>query len=404
MTPEDSRLYPRLLAFGVRLLILLGLTAGALVLGWLAWVYNLERACTLKQWPELASCTSRASDAPAQIQRLRERAWRNPGDSEAWIQMAVLSREPAKAPGVNPDTALDTATQLASQDYRVQRMQAARAIQRKQWPQAVDWLLRLVQDSSDGPAALTLAALVAEPQALVAMQAQVKPGARWLEPMIDAMPQAGVPVIAAMPLVVLALPQQGLSPELIHRLLRQLKAGGQWLEAHALWTAWLGHPVDLVFNGNFDTGFLADGFDWELMPTSPSTTGAVIRQMAISGHGGVLQLDFTGRPLVVPIVRQHLLLLQNRYVFSGQFMGSQLRVNDGLAWVLQCVSGKREIARTPALKNTAGKWQAFRVEVDLPSDCGQAVALQLQTFSPYESVTGLHGQLMFDDFKLEGRP
>ncbi|MEP6965410.1 MAG: hypothetical protein ABI845_07980 [Polaromonas sp.] len=380
------------------------LTALMLALGWAARVYNLDRACTLRQWPELASCTNRANDAPAQSRRLGERIARNPGDSEAAIQLAMLSSQPGKAPGVNHDAALDTAAQLAGEDYRVQRMQAVRAIGLKQWPQAVNWLVRLVQDSSDGPAALTLAALVREPQALAAMQTHIKPGASWLEPLIGAMQQAGVPVVLAMPLVVRALPQQGLSPELTQRLLGQLKAEGQWLEAHALWTAWLGRPADLVFNGNFDQGFIAGGFDWEITPVAQSKAGALVRQVALDKHGGVLQVEFTGRPIAVPVVRQPLVLLHTRFVFSGQFMSSQLRTNDGLAWVLQCVSGNREIARTPALKSTGGHWQTFKVEVDLPPDCGQAVALQLQTFSPYEALAGLQGQILFDDFKLEGRP
>ena len=389
---------------GVRLAVGAVLTALAIALANVAWVYNLERTCTLKQWPELPSCAHLAADEPAQVRALRERIARNPGDSEAWIALAVFSSQPGKTPGVNHSTVLDTATQLAGEDYRVQRMQAARAIQLKQWPQAVDWLVRMVQDNSSGPAAVTLAALVREPQALAAMQTQIKPGARWLGPVIGAMPQAGVPVVMAMPLVVNALPQQGLSPELTQGLLHQLKADGQWLEAHALWTSWLGHSVPLLFNGNFDQGFIAGGFDWDVTPVSPSKAGALVRQVALDKHGGVLQVDFTGRPVTVPVVRQPLVLLHNRFVLSGQFMTSSLRVNEGLAWVLQCVSGNREIARTPALKDTAGQWRPFTVEFELPSGCGQAVALQLQTFAPYEAATGLRGQATFDDFKLEARP
>lgn len=392
---------------GARVMALAVLAALMLVLGWVAWVYNLERACTLNQWPELPSCTNRASDQPAQIQRLLQRIARNPGDSEAAIQLAMLGsqpRQPRQSPGVNHDAALDTATRLAAEDYRVQRMQALRAIERRQWPQAVDWLIRLVQDSGDGPAALALAGLVREPQALAAMQSHIKPGASWLASLIGAMPQAGVPVVLAMPLVVRALPLQGLSPELTQGLLRQLKADGQWLEAHALWTAWLGRPADLVFNGNFDQGFTPGGFDWEVTPVSPSTGGALVRQLALARHGGVLQVEFTGRPIVVPVVRQSLVLLHNRFVFTGQFMAAKLRTNEGLVWAFQCTSDGREIARSPALKDTAGEWRPFTVEFDIPANCGQAVALQLQTFAPYEAATGLRGEAMFDNFRLETRP
>ena len=98
-----------------------------------------------------------------------------------------------------------------------------------------------------------------------------------------------------MGLVVQALEQRAMSPELIQKVLQGLKAHGDWLDAHALWTAWLGRPVDLLFNGSFDQGFIAGGFDWEVLPISPSKAGAVVRQVALAGRGGVLQVEFSGR-------------------------------------------------------------------------------------------------------------
>lgn len=394
MTRHETVANSLLSHMGVRLAVWVVLTALALALGWLAWGYNLERACTLRQWPQLESCADLAEDVPAQAQSLRERIARNPGDSEAWIELA----------GLDQAGALETATQLAGQDYRVQRRQAARAIAQQQWPQAVAWLVRLVQDSGDGQAAVALAGLIPEPQALAAMQMQLVPGARWLESVINAMPQAGVPLVAAMPLVVRALTWQGVSPALAQRLLRGLKADGQWLEAHAFWTAWLGHPVPLVFNGDFEHGFIPGGFDWEVMPVLPSRAGALVRQATSGGHGGVLAFDFTGRPIALPVVRQHLVLLGHRYTLRGQFMADRLSANEGLVWALLCAANSTEVARTPALKDTRGQWRSFMIEFELPPDCGPVVSLQLQTFVTSEASAGLRGQAVFDNFELETRP
>jgi hypothetical protein len=316
----------------------------------------------------------------------------------------VLSSQPGKAPGINHDSLLDKATRLAGEDHRVQRLQAMRAIQRQHWPQAVDWLVRLVRDSGDRPAAVALAALVSQPQALAAMQAQLKPGAHWVGPVVVAMPQAGMPVVLAMPLVVDALAQRGLPPQTIQWLVRRLQAENQWLQAHALWTAWLGHPVALLFNGHFDHGWSDIGFDWEVMPVTPTRAGARARQVALDAHGGVLRVDFIGRPVAVPMVRQHLVLLHRRYLLRGQFMTTRLRTSEGLAWTLQCAKDGKEIARSPALKDTAGQWRPFSIEFDMPPDCGPAVVLQLQTFAPYEALAGLQGQVVFDDFTMEVRP
>ena len=403
--PGRSSLRPSWPSHAVRLAAWLGLTGLMLVLAWLAWGSNLERACVLRQWPDLPSCMNRGSDPVAQVQSLQQRIDRNPGDSDAWIALALLSsRLDAPAPGLDPDAVLKTATHLAPQDIRLQRLQAARALQRQAWPQAVDWLVGLVRDSDDAQAAVALAMLMQEPGALAAMQGHAKQVSRWLAPVINAMVQARVPVVAAMPLVVTALAQNDMPQELTQQLMRQLKSDGQWIDAHALWTAWLGRPTALVFNGSFDTGFIPDGFDWEIMPASPSKAGAQVLQLALAQHGGVLQVDFTGRPLAAPLVRQQVLLLNDRLAFSGQYMTAGLQAREGLAWVVKCAAGGREVVRTPAIKDTYRQWRRFDVEFSLPESCGHAAVLELQTFAPHESGTGFRGQATFDDFTLKALP
>lgn len=393
----------------IRLSAWVALTFLTLALARIVWTHNLERACVLEQWPVLPACVRGVADAPAHARFLREQAARNPGDSQAWIDLAALTGQSDQSPDLLPASShgavLDTATGLAEEDHRVQRLQAARAIRQEQWPQAVQWLARLVQDNSDWEATVTLAVLAAQPQALAAMQAQLKPGDRWLGPVLQAMPQVDMPVATAMPLLTVALAQQDLPPELFNWLLRRLQAEGQWPQAHALWRYQLGQPVAPLFNGDFDQGFLDNGFDWEVTPAPPSSAGARVRQVAVDAHRGVLQVGFTGRPVAVPVVRQVLVLTGRRYVLSGQFMTRRLRSDQGLAWTLQCLADEgRETARTPALRDTAGQWQAFTIAFELAPGCGPAVVLGLHTFAPYEALAGLHGEASFDDFRLEALP
>ena len=303
-----------------RMVIFLLLTVCALSLGWAAWLSYLERACTFKQWPEFDTCERLGRSGVPRETLLQDRIARNPGDSEAWIEFAVLLH---KAGPTEPRSAsvLDTATKLAGEDPRVQRMQAVTAIRQQQWPQAVDWLVRLVRDGGDSGAALALASVLPEPKALAASQVQLDKGSEWLAPMMGAMAQAKVPLVMAMPLVVRAQAQKQLSPEFTQQLIRDLKMQGQWLDAHALWVMALNQgPVDLLFNGAFDKGFLPGGFDWEVAPAPESRAGALVRQVALAQRGGVVQIEFTGRPVVVPMLQQQMVLLHSRYALTGQFM------------------------------------------------------------------------------------
>jgi hypothetical protein len=116
----------------------------------------------------------------------------------------------------------------------------------------------------------------------------------------------------------------------------------------------------------------------------------------------VLQVEFTGRPVAQPLVRQTLVLPPGSYGFAGDYMGRQMRTEQGLVWTFNCVAGGRELARTPALLDTQGQWRSMSVALAVPPDC-TAVVLQLQTGLGSEALTGLRGQMSFDAFRLEAR-
>jgi hypothetical protein len=397
MRGETLRQRPALRGLVVGLGIALAWVVGAIGLQ-----RNLQRACELNEWPHFSSCPVPDEAVPAQVRDLRARIAANPGDSVAWLALALLTSQPGGVAPLDDAAVLATASRMAPQDPLPQRLQVSRALQRELWPQAVPGLVRLVQEQGDADAARVLAALVARPKAQAALRAALQPGSTWLEPMLGQLDAAKVPVAMAMPLVAQALPLKLVSPRMGQALMRSLKAGGQWLEAQALWVALAGGAVPLLYNGGFEQGFIADGFDWELRDEGPSKAGALIEQPALGDRGRVLQVEFTGRPVAQPLVRQTLVLPPGSYGFAGDYMGRQMRTEQGLVWTFNCVAGDRELARTPALLDTQGQWRSMSVALAVPPDC-TAVVLQLQTGLGSEALTGLRGQMSFDAFRLEAR-
>ena len=172
----------------------------AWVLGAIGLQRNLQRACELREWPELSSCPVRDEAVPAQVRDLRARIAANPGDSAAWLALALLTSQPGGVAPLDDAAVLATASRMAPQDPLLQRLQVSRALQREQWTLVVPGLVRLVQEQDDGGAMLVLAALVARPQARDALLAAVQPGTTWLEPVLRHLDAAGVPAVLAMPL------------------------------------------------------------------------------------------------------------------------------------------------------------------------------------------------------------
>ena len=397
MRAETLRQRPALRGLVVGLGIALAWVVGAIGLQ-----RNLQRACELREWPELSSCPVSDEAVPAQVRDLRARIAANPGDSASWLALALLSGQPGGVAPLDEAAVMATASRMAPQDPLLLRVQVSRALQREQWTLVVPGLVRLVQEQDDGGAMLVLAALVARPQARDALLAAVQPGTTWLEPVLRHLDAAGVPTVLAMPLVAKALPLKLISARTGQALMRSLKASGQWQEAQALWVVLVGGAVPLLFNGGFEQGFIADGFDWELRDEGPSKAGALIEQPALGERGRVLQVEFTGRPVAQPLVRQVLVLPPGSYGFAGDYMGRQMRTEQGLVWTFNCVAGDRELARTPALLDTQGQWHAMSVALAVPPDC-RAVVLQLKAQLDSEALAGLRGQMSFDAFRLEAR-
>lgn len=374
---------------------------GALFLAWQGLVRHLERSCLVDEWPNLPYCQAVKPTDPVEAARvLRERIDRNPGDSASLLALAMLTQGPNPPPGLDEEAIVAAARKFSGNHPQFLYLLGNKAIEQKDWPKAAEIMVRLVESRNDQKAAAFLAGLAGAGVADDALRALLQPGGTWFARSMPLLSRVGVPTVSAMPLIMDALGKGMVTPDMALGFIRDLKAGGRWYEAYALWAKLLNRPVDLLFNGSFETGFVRDGFDWEVRDVRPTRAGVLLSQPQVDGHGRVLELAFTGRPIDAPMLRQ-VMLLEGNYRLSGQFMARKLRVNEGLAWVLSCVATKKEIARSAPLKDTAGSWRDFSVPVSVPADCGPAVALELQTQAPYEAIAGVAGAAWFDNMRIE---
>jgi len=118
-------------------------------------------------------------------------------------------------------------------------------------------------------------------------------------------------------------------------------------------------------------------------------------------HGAVLDIRFTGRALPSPLVRQYLFIGEGRYRLRGEYMAHQLRMEQGLAWNVQCTGSAASAGRTAALGDTGGSWEPFTLDFSVPAGCGAVASLQLETFAPFEAALGARGRVAFDAISLE---
>jgi hypothetical protein len=389
-----------------RALAMAALVAAAVGLGWKAWEVNITMSCWQDEWPNLAACEDIMGRTPEEkVAKLQKRLADNPGDSQALVALAIWANPPDPVAGLDGAALLAAAAKAAPQDTAVLQLLAYDALKNSQWADALDPLIRLSRFHANADASRTIALLIGDageiPELAMALFSAAKTDSLWLDRVLRAMPQAKLPVGGAMPLINEMMAADQLSPALGQFVIRELKREGSWPEAHEVWRHLWKRDLPLVFNGDFEQAFVRDGFDWETADANDHRSGARVALVGRKEHGQVLQVEFTGKAIRPPILRQDMRLLPGRYRLSGSMQSNDLRSEQGLAWVVNCAQDGRELGRTAGLKPTGRAWQAWEAEIVVPDDCpGDGARLTLQTFAPYESKTGLRGEVLMDNLAM----
>lgn len=361
---------------------------------WLAADAHLRRACTVMDTPYLPLCPDAAPDAAALASQLRERIGANPGDAWAWTRLLVAGEGPP------PEAVIRAATVVAPNHPNVLRWRAAQAFERGQYAEGVDVLVQMVTARGSGHAAQVLARLAGSPEGQALLRPHLDRADRWLPSVLGHMSTLKLPPGTALPLVAEALEKRSLPAGTRQAYMRSLKSGGHWLDAYGLWLAHHRQAVPLLYNASFDQPLEQDGFDWEFIPVARSRAGVVLAQAAVARRGLVLDLEFTGRSFVTPILRQYVFAPPGAYRLAGEYM-SKVRSESGLTWTVACTAGAKAVAgRSGALAPTGGLWKTFQVEFTIPADCGAVASVQLEPTAAYEAAVGMRGQLAFDAFSL----
>lgn len=386
-------------------------TALAIGLGWQAWQVNITLACWKDEWPHLAVCDDiNGRTEPERWERLHQRLQRNPGDAQARVELAVLAHTGGFGTPAERSALLDQAIVAAPQHPEVLQLQAARALDARQWPQALEPLQRLVRFHANQPAAQTLVQLLQVAPALPALDEALRQAVRedadWLERVLRAMPGMKVPVGQAWPLLAEAMAHHQLAPRLGQFVTGRLKAEGRWTEAQVVWLHLWDRPLPLLFNGGFESDFVAQGFDWEVPGPNDHRAGAQVTLVGRGERGRVLRVRLAGKGFRSPLVRQHLVLPPGHYRLQGDWQSTDLRSAQGLSWVLTCLGGPgskpRELARSAPLQPTGRDWKTWQLDVQVPdTGCGPGLQLALQPHAAYEARAGMQGEIVFDAMRLD---
>jgi hypothetical protein len=378
-----------------RWLLALGGAAAAAALFSTAVAVHLRNACTEMDTPYLPLCPAAPDDPQVLSAALRERIARNPGDSTAWTRLLVTN--PQRDDGV-----LHAAVVVAPHNHNVARLQAAQALESGQLSEGVALLVEILRHRSSPDAAAVLAQLATSDEGMQLLRPYLTHSGKWLPQVLSASYALKVPPGDVLSLVAEAVEKGGGLPDAPRRnYMRKLKETGAWLDAYGLWLAQQKQQVPLLYNGNFDKPFQPDGFDWEFAKVPRSRAGVVFRQEAVARRGLVVGLEFTGRSFKLPVIRPYVFVAPGTYHLEGQYRATKMRSEEGLAWVAQCMGGRRALAgRSDALTDTGGVWKPVAFDFTVPPDCGAVVSVQLETAVQYEAKTGIKGRVAFDGFTL----
>lgn len=390
MTEQTIALLPRRDASSISLLACC--VAVATIVGVMSVSVNRERTCALQESIGAGLCSPPAPGSPAEIEMLRARIARDPGDANAYTALALADRSSRH------DELIDVAAGLAPREPNLLLHRARAALERQDWAAAAAPLVELADKHNVLVATQSLAYLVRIGQGGL-LERHLTPGSIWLQRLLGQMRVSDASISGALPLVIRAQQRGVIDIETTRGYVRDLKAKGAWADAYALWLSLHGKALPALFNGSFDHAFELDGFDWEVPAAGPARRiGAIVERRRTEGRGSVLELQFTGRAIQLPIVRQYLFIGPGRYRLQGDQRTHQFRTEEGLRWTVRC--GTAMVGGSGPIRDTNGLWQPFGFDFTVPTDCGLVASLQLETVLPADAALGARGRVSFDAFEL----
>lgn len=375
----------------------------AAALWWLAWPRLYDRGCWLGEWPYENGCEDRPasfrnSNPPdVYIEQLRH----NIGDSRSWAWLVhVLARENRP----QATALLAEVAELAPLSPYVLGLQVESSLQNNDIDSAITALLTLVE-RGNAPARQMLVPLMLHEASRGALLQRINAQTQWLEPILLHL-NAKIPSPALLPFIMAAHEAGLLKPTSQLRLVDRLRQDGAWLDAYTLWADLRADVKPGLYNPGFDKVALRQGFDWTWISQPQQRRGVQVQQISASPRPGLmLEVQFTGRAAVPQgLVSQPLLLLGQRYRFSGRYWADQLNSQHGLTWALRCVGIEQPLVTTPPILDTRKQWRHFDVVFDLPPACLVGATLQLDSVQAWELRAGLKGTVYFDDFNLTEEP
>lgn len=362
---------------------------------------HLSRACVIRDTVYLGLCpSSEAQLSSARLKILLQRIKNAPGDSRAYIELAILARSPDAPTGLNAVKVLDTAVSLAPHDKDVLRMRARSAAEAKDWKVMAEYLVELAEAYYDTEAAGALARLIAFGNGASLLHGYVQHDSRWLLLVLDMVPIEGVPLAPMVPLLMVGYEIGAVPMSAMMSAIKNLKHSNNWTDAYALWGVVQKQSLGPLYNSGFDRPLQTDAFDWEINPLNGGR-GALAQRMRLPHRGYVLGVQYTGRSIGAVPARQVLFIYPGKYQLQMQYMTDRLRSEQGLAWVIRCTSTQALLGQSPGILDTRRTWQTLKFEFEVPENCLPVVNLQLETSASYEAVAGFTGKAYFDEMNLQ---
>lgn len=362
--------------------------------------YQLTRGCWVGEWPFEQGCgadrpTSFLVEDPEKV--FVEHLVRNPGNATVYSWLAMHRWRSKES---NASKSLDVALKLTPLDTDVLTAHANDSLNNKQWHEAAKSLMTLTEIGSANANEPLLQLLTAQASQTIGLSLITKESV-WLDRLLKNA-NAKFSIDGLFPVFNHARSLGLVSAETTINMIDKLQAAGRWLDAYSLWVGYQGTLKEGLFNGGFDARVSQKAFDWKWQQSREIQKTMVVRQVsAYPGKGMALEVELLGRLAVpLPMLRQHIVLFGSDYVLRGRYLTDKLQINEGLSWKLSCAAGGESWAQTEALLDTQKQWKAFELNFKVPSNCGGAILLGLETKNPGEARVGIRGLVQFDGFSI----